>query len=109
MDFGNTLVFIVRMILLTVGAVIILWWPCSRFLGKLQTTGGMHDIDLAYLISKEDRDSLTREEYKMTEQMSYAELKSFLKERFPHSIPEVHEDKDDTRSKSAPSKKRKGK
>lgn len=92
MDTGNTALFIVKMVLLVVGAAIILWWPASRFLGKLQLSGGSHDIDLAYLISKEDRDSLTREEYKKTEQMSYLELKAYLKERFPNSIPEIGKD-----------------
>lgn len=95
MDVGTTVVFIVKMVLLAVVAVIILWWPVGRFLGKFQFSGGAHDIDLAYLISKEDRDSLTREEYKQTEQMSYEELKKYLKERFPNSIPEISTDMDD--------------
>lgn len=93
---GNTISFIVRMILLIIGAVIILWWPVSRALGKIQANGGMHDLDLAYLISKEDRDSLTREEYKQTEKMPYPELKTFLKERFPDSVPEFNKDKFDS-------------
>jgi hypothetical protein len=92
MDVGTTVIFIVKMALLTAVAVIILWWPVSRFLGRFQFSGGSHDIDLAYLISKEDRDSLTREEYKLTEQMSYPELKTYLKERFPNSIPEFGTD-----------------
>lgn len=93
---GNTIAFTVKMILLIIGAVIILWWPASRFLSKIQANGGMHDLDLAYLISKEDRDSLTREEYKQTEKMSYPELKAFLKERFPDSVPELDKDKFDS-------------
>lgn len=92
MDVGTTVGFVVRIVLFAVGAIVILWWPVSRFMSGLQTGGSAHDIDLAYLISKEDRDSLTREEYKQTEKMSYPELKAFLKERFPESVPEYKVD-----------------
>jgi hypothetical protein len=93
---GNTIASTVKMILLIIGAVIILWLPASRFLSKIQASGGMHDLDLACLISKEDRDSLTRAEYKQTEKMSYPELKAYLKKRFPNSVPEISEDMENT-------------
>lgn len=95
MDFYTAFV-IVRMVLLAAVAAGTLWWVAIYALGRFQFSGGSHDIDLAYLISKEDRDSLTREEYKKTEQMSYTELKKYLKERFPKSIPELSQDTDST-------------
>jgi hypothetical protein len=96
MDFWSNVLAILGTTVVAANVVFFLWWLATIVLGKLQFTANMHDLDMAYLISKEDRDSLTRAEYKSTKQMSFTELQAYLKERFPDSIPEIRDDNDDS-------------
>lgn len=96
MDFWSNILAILGTTVVAANVVFFLWWLATIVLGKLQFTANMHDLDMAYLISKEDRDSLTRAEYKSTQQMSFTELQTYLKERFPDSIPEIRDDNDDS-------------
>jgi hypothetical protein len=67
-------------------ASIIVWWIIAM-IGDFNA--GMHNLDLSYTISREDRESLSKEDYKKTQRMTHAELTAFLTERFPNSIPEI--------------------
>jgi hypothetical protein len=59
----------------------------AAFLPFFGAAQGFHNLKLAYLISSEDIDNLTRKEMRKTKRMSYEELTTFLAERFPNSTP----------------------
>ena len=63
------------------------WVFGSMFMELVGISQGFHDLQLAYLISREDTAKLTKKEWKMARRMDYADLKTFLSGRFPDSVP----------------------
>lgn len=49
---------------------------------------GSHDLTLGHLISQDDRNSLSKEEWKATSRMDYEQLQAFLNARFSNSAPQ---------------------
>ena len=96
MDFGSNVGTIVGLGLLALMLVFIIWYIVSMIVEIFNMNAGFHDLQLAYQISAEDRESLSKEEWKKTKRMSYEELTAFLAERFPHSVPEIGECKCDS-------------
>ena len=70
---------------LFVGAI---WAVVSRFKEISASMALIHDEELSYRLSREDRESLTQKELKMTRRMKNTELTAFLNKRFPNSVPE---------------------
>lgn len=69
-----------------------LWWMIAALFELDGFISGFSDLQLAYLISEEDLNSLTKKERKQALKMSYEERKAFLSEKFPNSIPAVKGD-----------------
>lgn len=51
--------------------------------------GAFDSLKLAYVMSQEDRLSLSREELKATYRMSHDELTAFVAEKFPNTVPQI--------------------
>ena len=69
-----------------------LWWMIAALFELDGFISGFSDLQLAYLISEEDLNSLTKKERKQALKMRYEERKAFLSEKFPNSIPAVKGD-----------------
>lgn len=104
MDFGEFVAIVSGMefwdIVRTLGGLAILlaiialpiWGMVLMAMELVGMFQGFHDLQLSYLISREDITKLTKKEWKMTRRMDHAERKAFLSERFPDSIPAIKKD-----------------
>lgn len=72
-----------------------LWWIVAATMELLSFGAGFHDLQMAYIVSREDIESLTKKEWKMTRRMEYADLKAYLSKRFPNSIPDIASEKEE--------------
>ena len=101
MDFGEFVAIVSAMefwdIVRTLGGLAILlaimalpiWGMVLMTMELVGMLQGFHDLQLAYLISREDINKLTKKEWKMTRRMDYADLKTYLNGRFPESVPAI--------------------
>jgi hypothetical protein len=89
MEFWNGVGAVAGIGVLGLVAIFMLLWFISSIAEICQFNAGFHDLQLAYQISREDIESLTKEDWKMIRRMSYDERTSFLKERFPDSVPAI--------------------
>lgn len=74
---------------LFVGAI---WAVVGRFMEISENMAAAHDEELSYRLSREDRESLTKKDRKMTSRMLNSELTAYLDQRFPNSVPELKTD-----------------
>lgn len=92
MDFWTTVRVVAVFGVLAAMGAFMLWWIVAMTAELFGFVAGFQTLKLAYLISQEDMESLTRKELKQVLKMEYAERKAFLSERFPNSIPAVKGD-----------------
>jgi hypothetical protein len=92
MDFWDTVKLVAVISFLVAWGAFILWWIATMAVEFFGFVTGFQNLELAYLISQEDMESLTRKERKQVLKMEYYERKAFLSERFPNSVPAVKGD-----------------
>lgn len=69
----------------------VIWILVEEGIGLIyMMTVGADNLEMAYIISSEDIESLTRADRKELNRMSYQERKASLEQRFPFSVPELH-------------------